>query len=238
VAPQTDQAPHAVLLPGIADIIDDVRSVRQPTAAELEVETAAILDDMAAQQRAGEAAEAARRAQLEAIPKSEAQLAKMAARKAKAAEEEERRRRAAEAAATAAAAAGPGSEEDLVYASTPSAKETPTPAPPTQPPQSYTIAIETDSASHAYHDPDPVTYTTLAAARAADVWTYPSTEAERARAGVFRALWERGYFMGTGIKFGGDLLVYPGAYQSQLSLRTTELVLRAHPPVSRRGNSC
>lgn len=194
---------------GIADIIDDVRSVRQPTAAELELETSAILDDMAAQQRAGEVAEAARRAQLEAIPKSEAQLAKMAARKAKAAEEEERRRRAAEAAA-ATAGDGPGSEEDLVHVAAPSAKETTTAAAP-QPLQSYTIAIETDSASHAYYDPSLVTYSTLAAARAAEVWSYPSTAAERARAGVFRALWERGYFMGAGIKFGGDLLVYPGA---------------------------
>lgn len=197
---------------GIADIIDDVHSVRQPTAAELEVEASAILEDVVAQQRAGEAAEAARRAQLEAIPKSEVQLAKMAARKAKAAEEEERRRRAAEAAATSVAD-DPGFEEGVVHVAAPPAKETQAAGLP--PPQSYTVSIATDSASHAYYDPEPVTYSTLAAARAAGVWTYPATAAERARAGVFRALWERGYYMGTGIKFGGDLLVYPGAFRSE-----------------------
>ena len=91
---------------GIAELIDDKRSVRQPTSAELQVEATAILADIAAQQAANEKAEADRRAQLEAIPKSEAQLAKMAARKAKAEEEERRRKAAAEAADAAAAAAG------------------------------------------------------------------------------------------------------------------------------------
>jgi len=55
------------------------------------------------------------------------------------------------------------------------------------------------------------TYETLDAARAAGVWSYPANADERARCEVFRDLWEKGYYMGGGIKFGGDWLVYPGA---------------------------
>ena len=57
----------------------------------------------------------------------------------------------------------------------------------------------------------PHTYETLDAARAAGVWSYPANADERARCEVFRDLWEKGYYMGGGTKFGGDWLVYPGA---------------------------
>jgi tRNA-splicing endonuclease subunit Sen34 len=53
-------------------------------------------------------------------------------------------------------------------------------------------------------------YDTLSAAAKAGIWSYPSTPIERTRCAVFRDLWEKGYYMGGGIKFGGDWLVYPG----------------------------
>jgi tRNA-splicing endonuclease subunit Sen34 len=56
------------------------------------------------------------------------------------------------------------------------------------------------------------TYTDLAAARSDKVWTYPSTLEERAKYAVFRDLHEKGYWMGGGLRFGGDWLVYPGSY--------------------------
>ncbi|KZT60368.1 hypothetical protein CALCODRAFT_522978 [Calocera cornea HHB12733] len=56
----------------------------------------------------------------------------------------------------------------------------------------------------------PRTYATLAAARSAGLWTYPTTRGERAKCAAFRALWERGHYLGPGLKFGGDWLVYPG----------------------------
>ena len=52
------------------------------------------------------------------------------------------------------------------------------------------------------------TYDTLDAARDAGVWDYPACAHERARCEVFRDLWEKGYYMGGGTKFGGDWLVY------------------------------
>lgn len=53
-------------------------------------------------------------------------------------------------------------------------------------------------------------YTSTSEAKAAGLWSFPSTELETAKCHVFRDLWERGYFMGGGVKFGGDFLVYPG----------------------------
>ncbi|EAU88239.2 hypothetical protein CC1G_03911 [Coprinopsis cinerea okayama7 len=76
----------------------------------------------------------------------------------------------------------------------------------------YTITIPASSNSLSwYHDGDKSNvYTTLEEAKAAGIWDYPSNLEERARCGVFKGLWDQGYFMGGGIKFGGDYLVYPG----------------------------
>ena len=41
-------------------------------------------------------------------------------------------------------------------------------------------------------------------------WTYPQTESEKLHYRVFLDLWEKGYYLTTGAKFGGDLLAYPG----------------------------
>lgn len=101
----------------------------------------------------------------------------------------------------------------------------------------YTVPIPASSTPLAWYDPFAPTvlpstasplvpvpataaHLTLASARAAGVWTYPETEIERARCAVFRDLWEQGFFMGGGIKFGGDWLVYPG--QSQPSVLLSE----------------
>jgi len=75
---------------------------------------------------------------------------------------------------------------------------------------SHTIVIPAASSSLEWYSPDAHVYTTIETAKAAGVWDYPSTLQERARCGVFRDLWGQGYFMGGGIKFGGDYLVYPG----------------------------
>lgn len=55
-------------------------------------------------------------------------------------------------------------------------------------------------------------HTTIASARAAGLWSFPATEEDRARCAVFRDLHEKGHWMGGGIKFGGDWLVYPGMF--------------------------
>ena len=89
----------------------------------------------------------------------------------------------------------------------------------------YTVSVPTTSDTFPWYDHDSSnkdsknsndnsqrhTYETLDAAHAARVWSYPSSAEERARCEVFRDLWEKGYYMGGGSKFGGDWLVYPGA---------------------------
>ncbi|KAH7889243.1 hypothetical protein F5I97DRAFT_1923809 [Phlebopus sp. FC_14] len=74
----------------------------------------------------------------------------------------------------------------------------------------YTIQVTASSSTLDWYEANAHSFTTLAAAREAGIWDYPSTPYERARCAVFRDLWEQGYFMGGGIKFGGEYLVYPG----------------------------
>lgn len=54
------------------------------------------------------------------------------------------------------------------------------------------------------------THTTLPSAREQGIWDFPLTLEQRARCAVFRSLHERGFWMGGGLRFGGDWLVYPG----------------------------
>ena len=76
----------------------------------------------------------------------------------------------------------------------------------------HSVRIPTSSSEFAWYSPAEYCYSTIDAAREAGVWSYPETSAQRARCCVFRVLWEKGYYMGCGIKFGGDFLVYPGEY--------------------------
>ncbi|KAF4603927.1 tRNA-splicing endonuclease subunit [Pleurotus pulmonarius] len=74
----------------------------------------------------------------------------------------------------------------------------------------YPVIIPSASSTLEWYDTSATSYDTIEAAQAAGIWSYPSNLSERARCGVFRDLWEQGYFLGGGIKFGGDYLVYPG----------------------------
>ncbi|KAF9069699.1 tRNA-intron endonuclease catalytic domain-like protein [Rhodocollybia butyracea] len=77
-------------------------------------------------------------------------------------------------------------------------------------PTTYNISIAAPSSSVPWYDPSNSTYSSISSAKAAGIWDFPSDLQDRARYGVFKDLWEQGYFMGGGIRFGGDYLVYPG----------------------------
>ncbi|KAI0303493.1 hypothetical protein B0F90DRAFT_1626799 [Multifurca ochricompacta] len=98
--------------------------------------------------------------------------------------------------------------QPLPHSNAPSERASSSPAPVTN--AVYTISVPTTSDEFTWYDPALHTYETLDAARKANVWHYPVTEEDRARCEVFRDLWEKGYYMGGGSKFGGDWLVYPG----------------------------
>ncbi|RPD59130.1 tRNA-intron endonuclease catalytic domain-like protein [Lentinus tigrinus ALCF2SS1-7] len=74
----------------------------------------------------------------------------------------------------------------------------------------FTVTIPASSSELQWYAPDDAVYSTLESARQAGVWTYPTTPFEYAKCRVFQDLWEKGNYMGGGIKFGGDFLVYPG----------------------------
>ena len=44
-------------------------------------------------------------------------------------------------------------------------------------------------------------------------WSYPSNSRETTGYTVFKDLWEKGNFLTSGSKFGGDFLVYPGEFR-------------------------
>ncbi len=139
-------------------------------------------------------------------PAAAASAASEAAAQQKRAERDARRRRLAEAAEDA----GPVVVVEGAAAPTPPPSSATTDAPSSSS-QVYTVSVPTTSGAFAWYAPAAHAYETLDAAREAGVWTYPATEGERARCEVFRDLWEKGYYLGGGGKFGGDWLVYPGA---------------------------
>lgn len=96
------------------------------------------------------------------------------------------------------------------------------PAQAPRPPQAvpaYTVVIPGTSTSFSWYTPEPHAYPTIQAAKDAGIWSYPSDLAERAKYAVFRDLWGKGYYMGGGLKFGGDFLVYPGIPIASASLQ-------------------
>lgn len=73
---------------------------------------------------------------------------------------------------------------------------------------SYVFRIPATSEEFLWYEDK--SYHTLQDARDAGLWTYPSNLAERAKCAVFADLWQMGYYMGNGLRFGGDWLAYPG----------------------------
>ena len=84
----------------------------------------------------------------------------------------------------------------------------------------YTIVIQPASDDLPWFDAEAATFHSLESAREAGVWNYPATELQRARCGVFEDLWRTGHYMGGGLRFGGDFLIYPGASSCCSSLET------------------
>ncbi|KAK7014996.1 tRNA-splicing endonuclease subunit Sen34 [Favolaschia claudopus] len=120
-------------------------------------------------------------------------------------EEAIRKRKEREAKKKAAAAAAAAAQLEILL-SVPSKD----PASATSADTQVTVIIPASSRSFDWYNDSASIYRTIDSAKAAEIWEYPSTLHERAKCGVFRGLWEQGMYMGGGIKFGGDYLVYPG----------------------------
>ncbi|ORX63790.1 tRNA-intron endonuclease catalytic domain-like protein, partial [Basidiobolus meristosporus CBS 931.73] len=72
-----------------------------------------------------------------------------------------------------------------------------------------TVQVPTSSAQYAWHEPKKM-YSTLEQAKAGGLWSFPSTAEERLRYRIYVDLWDKGYYITPGSKFGGDFLLYPG----------------------------
>ncbi|ETW85471.1 hypothetical protein HETIRDRAFT_309297 [Heterobasidion irregulare TC 32-1] len=150
------------------------------------------------------------RLQQEAGGKEGKAMSETAIRKRK--EREERRRKAEELARQAAQNSPIDAElsagQNLLTQVPAPSSPAPSSASPSNLP--YTVTIPTTSDSLSWYAPEEHVHNTIDSARTAGVWSYPSNDEERAKCEVFRDLWEKGYYMGGGSKFGGDWLVYPG----------------------------
>lgn len=173
---------------GFAVLVDDALSHRFPSQAEADRWADLQTADIESQLTAAE--ELARSRHTNAADKS---MSEEAVRKRKA--REAKRAAKTQQADDSAVFAPQQPEEDAVPAAQASV---------------FTISLPASSTGMPWYEPEGKAYATLDAARAAGLWMYPETLQDRAQYGVFRDMWEQGFFMGIGIRFGADYLVYPG----------------------------
>lgn len=197
---------------GFAVLVDDPEAHHDPTISQLASWDLDRTQDVEKQLKVLQAQLESSNPVKEDKSMSEAAIQKRKAR-------EEKRRKAAEAAQKAAAeAAGdalfvpeasPASEvpQDTLVNASSGAGAGSSSASASVP---YTVSVPTTSDGFSWYAPEKHTYSTLKEAQDAGIWTYPSTEEEKAKCGVFSDLWHKGYYMGGGSKFGGEWLVYPG----------------------------
>jgi tRNA-splicing endonuclease subunit Sen34 len=72
------------------------------------------------------------------------------------------------------------------------------------------INIKTSSKSLKWYNDDDNKSKTLESAKQSKVWTWPETPQEEYKYKIYCDLWNKGYFISSGLKFGGDYLLYPG----------------------------
>lgn len=100
---------------------------------------------------------------------------------------------------------------------------------------SYVFRVPATSEAFSWYEEKA--YFTLQGARDAGLWNYPSNQEERAKCAVFADLWQKGYYMGNGLRFGGDWLVYPGMCPVSGSGNYSIVIRRPAPiPFSFRGH--
>ena len=77
-------------------------------------------------------------------------------------------------------------------------------------PNTFTITIPSINIP-SVDDPN-IIYENVEDAKKANIFTYPNNELEVNKCLVFKDLWDKGFYMGDGLRFGGHFLVYPGVF--------------------------
>ncbi|KAF8188373.1 hypothetical protein BJ912DRAFT_1059500 [Pholiota molesta] len=170
---------------GAAVLVDDPTAHKQPTIPQLERWSAGQQESIKTQLSYNETKVAKESLSGRAMSED-------AVRKRK--EREERKR--AQAAAKAAAEATEEGSSSVFVPSEPETK----PPPPTEPVSSPTDLLKNSS----------VPYTIVIPASSSSLEWYDASGCSTRAMWCLKDLWKQGYFMGGGIKFGGEYLVYPG----------------------------
>ncbi|KDQ12352.1 hypothetical protein BOTBODRAFT_189340 [Botryobasidium botryosum FD-172 SS1] len=191
---------------GLVVLLDDSTSHRQPTPAELQSWHEARREEALAEIQGREKSEAFRAVESTGKGKGKGKTSEAALQKRKEREERKARKAAVKGGEDAQGELGVLAPDEAPVEPAPESAPIPSREAPLP---THTIRIPTTSHPQ-YPWFEPTTYSTLSDAKAAGIWTYPDTPEERARCAVFRDLITKGYFLGGGMKFGGDWLVYPG----------------------------
>ncbi|GBB86151.1 hypothetical protein RclHR1_01260022 [Rhizophagus clarus] len=72
------------------------------------------------------------------------------------------------------------------------------------------INIKTLSASFAWYNVNENCFDSIDIAKQNNLWTWPNTLKDIQKYKIYCDLWNKGYYITSGIKFGGDYLLYPG----------------------------
>ncbi|KAH8108160.1 tRNA-intron endonuclease catalytic domain-like protein [Cristinia sonorae] len=185
---------------GLAVLVDDPTAHRKPSRSELEkwnTERRALVKTQLVKEGAKEGGGVS-------APTGSRSMSEEAIRKRKAREEKR---------AAAKSPAEGGEDTPVFVPSTPAQAQATVPVAENSnlAHATYTITVPANSASElGWYSPEDYKYSTVKAAMQAGIWSYPSSAHERAKCKVFQDLWKKGHYMGGGIKFGGDYLVYPG----------------------------
>lgn len=203
----------------LAVLVDDPTAHREPEWGQMKAWNAERIALVNAQLAATEARDV-----------SEKQSSRIMSEEALKKRKEREERRLAAARAKAAAEGTELPDETTIFAPSASTSSGVDTAQPTQDPlatpatgastnanATWGVTVPADSEVElSWYSADGATYETIEAAKAAGIWSYPSTPFEHAKCEVFRDLWEKGNYMGGGIRFGGDFLVYPGAFSMSI----------------------
>jgi tRNA-splicing endonuclease subunit Sen34 len=74
------------------------------------------------------------------------------------------------------------------------------------------INIKTSSTSFAWYNDNENYFDSINIAKQNNLWNWPNTLKDIQKYKIFCDLWNKGYYITSGMKFGGDYLLYPGKF--------------------------
>lgn len=74
------------------------------------------------------------------------------------------------------------------------------------------INIKTSSTSFTWYNNNENWFDSINTAKQNNLWIWPSTLKDIQKYKIYSDLWNKGYYITSGIKFGGDYLLYPGKF--------------------------